>query len=35
MLSTPAQTAAVPFLVVRRERPASEILPLVERFLRG
>jgi pimeloyl-ACP methyl ester carboxylesterase len=34
-LAAPAQSAAVPFLVVRRDRPASEILPVVEAFLRG
>lgn len=30
----PPQSAAVPFLVLRRDRPASEILPVVEAFLR-
>lgn len=34
-LATSVQSAAVPFLVLRRDRPASEILPVVESFLRG
>jgi len=34
-LAAPAQAAGVPFLVLRRDRPVSEILPVVERFLRG
>jgi len=34
-LATPAQSAAVPFLVLRRDRPVSEILPMAESFLRG
>lgn len=34
-LAMPAQCADVPFLVLRRDRPASEILPMVETFLRG
>ena len=33
-LATAAQAAAVPFLVVRRDRPVSEILPVVQEFLR-
>ena len=33
-LGAPAQMAAVPFLVLRRDRPVSEILPVVEAFLR-
>ena len=32
-LAAPAQAAAVPFLVLHRDRPASEILPVVEAFL--
>ena len=33
-LATPAQCAAVPLLMLRRDRTVSEILPMVERFLR-
>jgi pimeloyl-ACP methyl ester carboxylesterase len=33
-LAAPAQSAAIPFLVLRRDRPASEIVPVVEAFLR-
>lgn len=33
-LAAPAQAAGVPFLVLRRDRPVAEILPVVERFLR-
>ena len=33
-LAGAAQAASVPLLVVRRERPVSEILPVVEGFLR-
>ncbi len=33
-LAAPAQSAAIPFLVVRRDRSAAEILPVVEAFLR-
>jgi pimeloyl-ACP methyl ester carboxylesterase len=33
-LAAPAQSAAVPFLVLRRDRPVSEILPVVDAFLR-
>jgi hypothetical protein len=32
-LAMPAHSAAVPFLVLRRDRPVSEILPIVESFL--
>jgi pimeloyl-ACP methyl ester carboxylesterase len=34
-LAMPAHCADVPFLVLRRDRPASDILPMVESFLRG
>jgi hypothetical protein len=33
-LAAPAQAAGVPFLVLRRDHPVSEILPVVEGFLR-
>jgi hypothetical protein len=33
-LAAPAQAAGVPFLVLRRDRPVAEILPVVEGFLR-
>ena len=33
-LAAPAQAAGVPFLVLRRDHPVSEILPVAERFLR-
>jgi hypothetical protein len=34
-LAAPAQSAAVPLIVLRRDRAASEVLPVVEAFLRG
>jgi len=33
-LAAPAQSAAIPFLVLRRDRPVAEILPVVQAFLR-
>src|SRR5678815_3310479 len=35
MLASSVQSAAVPFVVLRRDRPVSEILPIVASFLGG